>query len=605
MQIETMEDHGSSAEQRVEPRVFGPAQRTMVGLYHPPRGGTRATAIVLCNPFGYESLCVHRAYRHLAEKLAAAGFPVLRFDHHGTGDSSGDDVEPDRVRAWLDGIHSAIDETKLRADVTRVSLIGVRLGATLATVAGSERDDVDALVTWAPLLTGKSYTRELRAFRLLKQQEGEVKDAPDPSIGEEAVGFLLTKSTVQELGKIDLLALEKPPARRALLLSRDDLAVDPRFAARLRSLALEVDEDRAAGHAALMLDPHESVVPEAAFDAIVEWLARGAPERRVRKPRTTTPAQVALDLPERDGLSAVREEIVRFGPADSLFGVVTTPRARHDTRSRTGVVFLNVGANHRVGPNRMYVVMARHLAALGFVAMRFDIAGLGDSPAPAGKDERRLYAMDSIDDVRAAMHLLREHHGVDRVVLVGLCSGAYLAYHTAARISPIEGVVLINPQTYQWREGDSLKLAVRGSIKAQEFYRRALLQPETWRRALRGDVHIGPILRGFGRRLQKKLVTIGQRAIAKAVGRKVDAKDVAGTVQGLVTAGTDVLMLFSEEDGGIDEMELHLGPGARRMQGQPRFSLRFIERADHTFTTASAQRRLRELVAGHLLRKFG
>ncbi|MEO7331245.1 MAG: alpha/beta hydrolase, partial [Minicystis sp.] len=90
------------------PVVFGPAAGQLFGLYHAPDAASaRATGVVLCNPLGYEAMCVHRMYRQLAEKLAAAGIHALRFDYHGTGDSSGQVDEPARVRAWLDSIGAA------------------------------------------------------------------------------------------------------------------------------------------------------------------------------------------------------------------------------------------------------------------------------------------------------------------------------------------------------------------------------------------------------------------------------------------------------------------------------------------------------------------
>ena len=61
------------------------------GWLHPAAGNR---GVVLCAPHGYEELCVHRQWASLAERLAAAGLPTLRFDYRGTGNSVGDDEEP-------------------------------------------------------------------------------------------------------------------------------------------------------------------------------------------------------------------------------------------------------------------------------------------------------------------------------------------------------------------------------------------------------------------------------------------------------------------------------------------------------------------------------
>src|SRR5579871_2345685 len=57
--------------------------------------------VVLCPPIGHEQIHSHRGLRCLADALAEAGFSVLRFDYHGTGDSAGAGEEPGRVAAWL------------------------------------------------------------------------------------------------------------------------------------------------------------------------------------------------------------------------------------------------------------------------------------------------------------------------------------------------------------------------------------------------------------------------------------------------------------------------------------------------------------------------
>src|SRR4051812_34012890 len=70
-------------------------------LHRPEAGPPAGHGVILCPPVGHEQLHAHRSLRHLADALAAAGLPVLRFDYAGTGDSGGSDDDPDRVSAWL------------------------------------------------------------------------------------------------------------------------------------------------------------------------------------------------------------------------------------------------------------------------------------------------------------------------------------------------------------------------------------------------------------------------------------------------------------------------------------------------------------------------
>ena len=63
------------------PLHFGDANRPLFGFYHPPSGpDLRPMGVLLCNPLGDDVQRAHRTFRHLAEALSAAGFPVLRFD---------------------------------------------------------------------------------------------------------------------------------------------------------------------------------------------------------------------------------------------------------------------------------------------------------------------------------------------------------------------------------------------------------------------------------------------------------------------------------------------------------------------------------------------
>ncbi len=96
--------------------------------------------VVICPPIGYEQIHSHRSLRHLADACARAGFPTLRLDYHGTGDSPGSDEDPARCETWLANIRDAHAWMRRELGCERMSLVGLRLGATLiaraATAAG-------------------------------------------------------------------------------------------------------------------------------------------------------------------------------------------------------------------------------------------------------------------------------------------------------------------------------------------------------------------------------------------------------------------------------------------------------------------------------------
>lgn len=568
------------------PVAFGPPDRRLVGFHHAPAETGGGMGVVLCNPLGYEAMCTHRAYLHLANRLATGGMHALRYDHEGTGDSWGREDGPQRIRRWVDGIKAAAEELRRRAGVRAIAIFGVRFGATMAALAASEMGDVDALVLWAPSASGRAYVRELRAFRKIKGSKLEPDERPDG--GEAIAGYLLDKPTLAEMTAVDLLEGKSRVAQRVLVVARDDLpGHEARLAAHFESLGARARVSSDPGYGLMMRDPQDSIVPFATLDSMVGWLRESLPDDPA--PRShRSPA--AAPAPATTTVEGVTETPVQFGDGGRLFGVVAEPTTTPGATDRPAIVLLNVGANHHVGPNRMYVVLARDLAALGHVSFRFDVAGLGDSTTAPGAPDNRLYSKDSVGDVKTAMDFLTQIRGVRRFVLVGLCSGAYLAFHTCVEDGRVAGQILLNPQTFEWKEGDSLELSVRRSFLSTRYYARALRDYRVWVRALQGDVNVRGITGALRERFEARARAGLQRLAARVLGRQHAQSDIERAFQAMSKRGVESLLVFSFEDGGLDMIEKHLGRGARRMRRSGNFTMEIIEGADHTFTPIASQK---------------
>jgi pimeloyl-ACP methyl ester carboxylesterase len=137
------------------------------------------------------------------------------------------------------------------------------------------------------------------------------------------------------------------------------------------------------------------------------------------------------------------EEVTHvFGSEDRLVGISTRLAAG---RPKLGVVLINAGVIHRVGPHRSSVKLARALAPLGAVVLRFDLSGVGDSQLST----RALpYHEQAVEDVRDALDMLRGEFGVQRFVVFGICSGAVHACSTALADDRVVGVVLFDGYAY-------------------------------------------------------------------------------------------------------------------------------------------------------------
>ncbi|HMI88277.1 MAG TPA: alpha/beta fold hydrolase [Polyangiaceae bacterium] len=585
------------------PIVFASPRGQLAGFHHVARPPfARATTVVLCPPVGYDAMLVHRTYRHLAERLSALGFHVLRFDYHGTGDSSGRQEDSGRVAAWMASIDAAIDYLGARTGIRRTCLFGVRTGALLAAAVADRRDDVSTLVLWAPGQSGRSYVREFRAFTA-------VKETPSPSNGapaqkdEVVAGYLFSAETLDALSHINLLSAEFAGVKRALVLARDDLpGAEPRLVAHLTAKGVQAEHPSVAGYAGMMRDAEFSTLPDAALGYMVDWLAAAhepAPKPSGPVPRSSRSA--ALVVASRAG-QPVQERALAYDDEERLFGILTQRVEPIGRRARTALLFLNVGSNHHVGPHRMYVGLGRELAALGFSAFRFDVAGLGDSRAHPGTKENLLYARRSIGDVQQAMTYLARTIEADRFILFGICSGAYLAFHTTVADARVSGQILVNPQTFAWREGDSLEIKIKKeSYKATRFYRQAILKKDTWQRLYRREINLLGIADELYGRSRQQLAARVSRALSMSPD---EAGHVARSFVDISERGSHSLLVYSGNDGGIDVIESHLGAGCRRMRRRKNFRFEIIDGADHTITPLQSQEQLERILIGYMCSVF-
>lgn len=208
---------------------FGANGRSLLGTLHfSPRLHAGSTAVLLCNPFGEEAARVHRAYRVLAGKLQDAGYATLRFDYSGTGDSSGEAADC-TVENWLDDLEAAIGELRRQSGSSRVVLVGLRFGATLAALcAQREHLRVAQLVLWDPVVRGDHYLQELAGMHraYMNEELGERWQTPSPSGGlfpTEALGMPISDALASQMAAIDIAAT-LPRANHVTVLSTRDSA---------------------------------------------------------------------------------------------------------------------------------------------------------------------------------------------------------------------------------------------------------------------------------------------------------------------------------------------------------------------------------------------
>ncbi|MEZ4446007.1 MAG: alpha/beta hydrolase [Polyangiaceae bacterium] len=262
----------------MNPFFFGSSKSPLFGAYHAPTNQpARPRGVVICNPFGDEALKAHRALLQLARTLADARFHVLRFDYHGTGDSFGEDQQA-RVARWVEDIGTATDELKDTAGVNKVSLVGLRLGGTLAALAGRERRDLDRIALWDPVIDGRGYVAFLRRAHEAFVKEEFGPDGPDDGIvlrEDEIMGFPFPRELRTELEAIDLASLEPNRLRQVAVIASTRGAELERLHQHFEAEKVET----AIMHVPVGVNwnsdeaMESSLVPKEALDAIVEALS--------------------------------------------------------------------------------------------------------------------------------------------------------------------------------------------------------------------------------------------------------------------------------------------------------------------------------------------
>ena len=251
------------------PLFFGDAHKPLFGAYHAPSAGTaRRVGVLLCYPAPQEYMFAHRAFRVLAETLAERGYPVLRFDYSGTGDSSGD-LDSVTFGGWRADVRTAADEVCELGNVNTISIVGMRLGAAIAMSVAAEGRRFRDLVLWDPIVDGSRAIAELRAIDHQRLAMSHVKrEAPD----DELCGFSFPAHLSRELGRLNLLELPQAACNRVSILSsaedKDSAALYERLVDNGNDASLRVVPDPESIEKRASLG--ESLLSRKLIDAVVE-----------------------------------------------------------------------------------------------------------------------------------------------------------------------------------------------------------------------------------------------------------------------------------------------------------------------------------------------
>ncbi len=549
----------------------------------PSQGVTRSQGVLICAPLGHENICSYRPLRTLAEHLADCGWPVLRFDFPGCGDSADRPAHPADLTIWTDPVHQALAALRHHAGVDRVALVGLRVGATLGMLAASTATGVSDVVLLSPFATGHAYLRQLRVFEALaRQPPEEVASAWQQPDGIAASGFLVTPSEAAVFEAIDLATLDntRPEIQRALVVMAQPERGATSLVQRLEETVPDVVYEVSPGLAAAWDDTSIASFPAASAERVSGWLAAGGAPQDGPDSAVTRPNRAVLTT------NGIREETVTFeGSHGALVAVTCEPVAR--ASGRDWVIFLSAGGVRRSGPNRLWTTLARSWADAGLPSLRLDVSGVGDSdeaPDAVGVEISRFYTTDVGSDIVGALAWL-EARGAERVASIGLCSGAYWSFHTALAGARLSTISMINPAVLFWDEHDS-------SLRAVSEAWSILKSPRAWPRLLGKGArsHMGSVVRGLRHKLSGQIDADASR------GRILEA------FEQLRERGVAAHAVYSQGDLSVMHVERHLGSQYVSLIEATGATVDVIAGPDHTFRPLWSHDLLRASLEANLRR---
>lgn len=198
-----------------EPFWLGRHPRRLYGALH--RAAASSLGLLVVAPLLHEQQRTRRLVTELATSLAAEGFPCLRFDFFGSGDSEGGGDQLDFASMRAD-LQQTVGELRARTGVARVGVLAMR-GAALpvwswlsagANGGAGEGAQVDLLVLWEPLLDGPAWLAQLEqqdaAERCSANRYPLARGACAVDVDRQLMGFPASRRLRRDIAEASLPA---------------------------------------------------------------------------------------------------------------------------------------------------------------------------------------------------------------------------------------------------------------------------------------------------------------------------------------------------------------------------------------------------------------
>ncbi len=273
------------------------------------------------------------------------------------------------------------------------------------------------------------------------------------------------------------------------------------------------------------------------------------------------------------------EEIVYFGTNHEYNGILTQPVGANNYPL---VVFLNAGMIHKVGPNRLYVHLARKLAEIGFPSFRFDLSGIGDSSTK--NSDLNFYDL-AIGDTKMVLSRFINK----KCVLIGLCTGADISFNVALKDERVIAIATINGGLLEEKEISNINYT---TLINKRYYKKNLFSTKHWLKVLSGRSKIFRIKNIL-------LLPIGIFAFLSNILRRENStlkvnltnqveSDTESSIikkwSNLIDRKVSVFHIFSEGSKSLDVFRYNIEKRLQKINNNSQIMIEIIKDVDHTFT---------------------
>jgi hypothetical protein len=255
-----------------------------------------------------------------------------------------------------------------------------------------------------------------------------------------------------------------------------------------------------------------------------------------------------------------------------------------EAQPRACLIMLNAGQVSRVGPQRLYVKMARTMVKRGIAVLRFDFAGVGDSQA---ENEAIHFDNHATEEVAAAARYVRDVVQVQVVALQGLCAGARAALKYAALDEHIDGVLALSCPIFTASDTSprSTQPVAAGMSRSRARHRLSRVATAigglkflSWRWWRNRVSHRGPELRELGSAIRQLVLP----------GGRLEANEFLQGTDSYLRNGRKVLFVYGERDKIPLAEFRERYPGVAEGSNGPQ-SYQVITHGTHTFASVAAQ----------------